>query len=324
MTPKISKAIIPAAGLGTRLLPATKTLPKEMLPVAGKPLIQYSVEEAARSGIETVILVVNRKKSIIRKHFQRDRALERFLESSGQIAEAEAVRRLPDLANLLYVEQPKPLGLGHAIWCARELVAGEPFAVLLPDVIFQSERPVLQQMQDAYRRHPGNMIAIREVEPEEVSRGGVVRISGFADGRDSPLFRVAGVVEKPTLENAPSRFSVAGRYILEPAIFEAIRHTLPDAKGEIQLTGALNQLCSRNRVYGLRVEGTHYNVGEPFGFLMANLEISMSNPQLQPALQAYLRRLQVEGLPLRNHSKESSSQRSKQLDRIPDRTQRRS
>jgi UTP--glucose-1-phosphate uridylyltransferase len=306
MTMKISKAIIPAAGLGTRLLPATKTLPKEMLPVAGKPLIQYSIEEAARSGIETIILVVNRKKSIIRKHFQRESALERILESGGQIAEAEAVRRLPDLANLLCVEQPKPLGLGHAIWCARELVAGEPFAVLLPDVIFESERPVLQQLQDAYRRHPGNIIAIREVEPEEVPHGGIVRIEGSANGENSPLFRVAGVVEKPSLENAPSRFSVAGRYLLEPAIFEAIRKTPPDAKGEIQLTGALNQLCSADRVYGLRVEATHHNAGEPFGLLRANLEISMSDPQLQPALQAYLRRFQAEGLPPRHHRKKSS------------------
>jgi UTP--glucose-1-phosphate uridylyltransferase len=307
MIAKISKAVIPAAGLGTRMLPATKILPKEMLPVAGMPIIQYSVEEAARSGIETVILVVNEKKSIIRKHFQREPALERFLESSGQIAEAETIRRLPDLVNLLYVEQPKPLGLGHAIWCARHLLAGEPFAVLLPDVIFESERPVLQQMQDAYQRRPGTIIAIREVEPEEVSHGGIVRVEGLADGRSSSIFRLSGVVEKPSIENAPSRFSVAGRYLLEPAILEELKRTSPDAHGEIQLSGALNRLCLGSyRVHGLCIEGTHHNVGEPFGFLRANLEISMSNPQLRPAIQAYLRRLQVEGLPPRNHFKEPS------------------
>lgn len=291
MIPKITKAVIPAAGLGTRMLPATKTLPKEMLPVAGRPLIEYAVEEAALSGIETVILVINKKKSIIRKHFQRDPALEDFLESSGQIAEAERIRRLPDLVSLHYVEQRKPLGLGHAIGCARELVAGEPFAVLLPDVIFQSRRPVLQQLESAYQRHPVNVIAIRKVESEEVSQCGIVRLDGSPEGRKPSLFRVTGVVEKPPLESAPSRFGVAGRYLLEPEIFEKIDQTPPDARGEIQLTHALNRLGSANRVYGLCVEGTHHNAGEPFGFLKASLEIAMGDPQLQPALQAYLHRL---------------------------------
>jgi UTP--glucose-1-phosphate uridylyltransferase len=292
MIPKISTAIIPAAGLGTRMLPATKVIPKEMLPVAGKPLIQYAVEEAALSGIETVILVINRKKSIIRKHFQRDQALERLLESSGQVAEAEMIRRLPDLVNLVYVGQRKPQGLGHAIACARDLVAGGPFAVLLPDVIFQSEQPVLQQLRNAYHRHPGNMVAVRKVEPEEVPHCGIVRPEGSSGGRNSPLFKVDAVVEKPALESAPSLFGVAGRYLLEPSIFEKIDQTPLDAKGEIQLTHALNLMCSENRVYGVRVEGKHYNAGEPIAFLEANLKIAMSNPHLQPLHALYFRRLQ--------------------------------
>lgn len=324
MIPNVSKAIIPAAGLGTRLLPATKTLPKEMLPVAGRPLIQYSLEEAARSGIETVILVVNSRKQIIREHFQREPRFEQLLESQGQLAEAEALRRLSEQVELVFVEQPETLGLGHAIWCAREFVKGEHFAVLLPDVIFQSERPVLQQLLLAFERHPGNMIALRRVEPEEVSRGGVVRIGESLDGKRFPLFRISGMVEKPAAEDAPSRFSVAGRYLLEPAVLEAIEQTIPDAKGEVQLTSALNQLCSGSRVYGLCVEGTHHDAGEPFGFLRANLEIALSDPKLQPALEAYLRRQQAAGLPAHNQSKEPPAKRPRRLQQVSKPPRRRS
>lgn len=303
MSAKISKAVIPAAGLGTRLLPVTKCLPKEMLPVAGKPLIQYAVEEAAQSGITTLILVVNRKKSVIRKHFEKQPSFERFLEASGHGAEAEAFRRLRGLAELVYVEQPQPLGLGHAIWCARHWVADEPFAVLLPDVIYQSERTVLQQLLDAYQRYPGNLVALREVAPEEVSQGGIARVAGFANGKNPLLFRITGLVEKPSLEEAPSRLSIAGRYLLQPAVLRELERVSADARGEVQLTGALSRLCSGKRVYGLKVEGVHHNAGETLGFLKANLEIALNNPQLQPALRSYLRRLQKESPPLRQHSK---------------------
>jgi UTP--glucose-1-phosphate uridylyltransferase len=282
MTHKISKAIIPAAGLGTRMLPATKALPKEMLPVAGKPLIQHAVEEAALSGIETVILVINSEKLIIRKHFQRDEALEHLLESSGRIEEAESIRRLPDLANFVYVEQRKPLGLGHAVSCARDLIAGEPFAVLLADVVFQSELPVLQQLINAYHHHPGTMVAVRKVEPAEVPSVGIVRPEGSSGGGNSSLFKVDSIVEKPALEDAPSLFGIAGRYLLEPSVFEKIDQTPPDAKGEIQLTPALDGMCSESAVYGVCVEGKHYDAGERSGFLEANIEFAMSNPQLQP------------------------------------------
>lgn len=297
MIPKISKAVIPAAGLGTRMLPATKILPKEMLPVAGKPMIQYAVEEAALSGIETVILIVNKQKSLLEKHFRRNPALEGFLKSCGRTAEAETLRRLSDLVKLVYVEQRKPLGLAHAIWCARDLVADHPFAVLLPDVIFQSEQPVMQQLTDIYRHHPGNIIAIREVEPENVQRCGIVRVEGSSDRGNSSFFRVTSLVEKPAIADAPSLFGVAGRYLLEPSIFKEIEKTPPDAKGEIQLTDALNQLCSEIPVYGLRVKGAHYDAGDPLGLLKASLEITMSNPQLQQSLRAYLCRLHLENTP---------------------------
>jgi UTP--glucose-1-phosphate uridylyltransferase len=290
MIDRISKAIIPAAGLGTRMLPATKALPKEMLPVAGKPLIQHVVEEAALSGIETVILVINSEKSIIRKHFERDQALEHRLESSGRLMEADSIRRLPNLANLVYVEQQKPLGLGHAVSCARDHVAGETFAVLLPDVLFQSQLPVIQQLINASRHHPGNMVAVRKVEPEEVPSVGIVSPEGSFGGSNSSLFKVDSIVEKPALENAPSFFGIAGRYLLEPSVFAKIDQTTPDAKGEIQLTHALNLMCSKSSVYGVCVEGKHYNAGEPSGFLEANIDFAMSNPQPQPLQTPFSRR----------------------------------
>ena len=264
------------------MLPATKALPKEMLPIAGRPLIQHAVEEAALSGIETVILVINSEKSIVRKHFQRDEALERLLESSGRTMEADSIRRLPNLANLIYVEQRKPLGLGHAVRCARDHIAGEPFAVLLPDVVFQSELPVLQQLINAYRQRPGNMIAVRRVEPAEVPSVGIVRPEGSSGEGNPSIFKVDSIVEKPALENAPSFFGIAGRYVLEPSVFEKIDETPPDAKGEVQLTQALDGMCSKSSVYGVCVEGKHYNAGEPSGFLEANIEFAMSNRRLQP------------------------------------------
>ena len=196
--------------------------------------------------------------------------------------EADGIRRLPNLANLVYVEQRNPLGLGHAVGCARDHVAGGPFAVLLPDVVFQSELPVLQQLINAYRHQPGNMVAVRKVEPAEVPSVGIVRPEGSSGGRNSSLFKVDSIVEKPALENAPSLFGIAGRYLLEPSVFAKIDQTPPDAKGEIQLTHALNLMCSGSHVYGVCVEGKHYNAGEPSGFLEANIEFAMSNPQHQP------------------------------------------
>jgi UTP--glucose-1-phosphate uridylyltransferase len=285
---KIVKAVVPAAGFGTRMLPATKALPKEMLPVAGKPLIQYAVEEAVASGIETVISVIRDHKSAIQAHFSRDRELESWLEDRQQTAMAELVRRLAVSADLQYVEQEKPLGLAHAISCARPLVGDESFVVLLPDVIIETAEPVTRQLIRAHEQHGGSVVAIREIEPHEVERYGIVRIDRSASFPSNNVVRVLSLVEKPSAGHAPSRFGIFGRYLLEPAIWDFIGQTDPDASGEVQLTDALNSLCQERPLYGLCFEGRHYDAGGPLGYLIANLEMSLRDPHLQQPLLSYL------------------------------------
>jgi UTP--glucose-1-phosphate uridylyltransferase len=284
----IKTAVIPSAGFGTRMLPATKILPKEMLPVAGKPLIQYAIEEAAASGIETVILVVRNHKSLIQSHFDPDLALESFLRKRQLIALAEEIRRLTELVDLRCVEQQYPLGLAHAICCARPLVGEEPFVVLLPDVIIVSEEPVTQQLTRAYRTHGGTLVAIREVEPQEVERHGILEVDGSSACAYGSFVRAIGLVEKPSATVAPSRLGVFGRYLLEPQIWDAIAQTSPDPHGEVQLTDALNLLCKDNSVFGVCFEGQHFDAGDRLGFLKANIELSLADVCLHQPLQAYL------------------------------------
>jgi UTP--glucose-1-phosphate uridylyltransferase len=286
--PTITKAVIPAAGVGTRMLPATKALPKEMLPVAGKPLIQYAVEEAAASGIETVILVVGDHKSLIQAHFARDLVLLSFLEDRQMNAAAQQVRRLSELADLRYVEQKSPLGLAHAISCAQPLLNGEPFVVLLPDVIMVNDDPVTQQLISAHQQYGGSVIAIREVGPRDVQRHGIVRVERDATLTLSDSVRVTGLVEKPLAADAPSRLGVFGRYLLEPAIWDAVNETDSDARGEVQLTDALNLFSRSNLLSGLCFEGQHYNAGDPLGYLQANIELSLGDPHLGQPVQSYL------------------------------------
>ncbi len=278
---KIVKAVIPAAGFGTRMLPATKAVPKEMLPVAGKPLIQYAVEEAAASGIETVILVIRNHKSLIQAHFTRDRELESFLENRQLKAAAELVCRLTELVDLRYVEQEKPLGLAYAIGCARSLVGAEPFVVLLPDVIMMNVEPVAGQLIRAHEQHGGSVVAIREVEPGELERHGIVQVERPTAHPFDTSVRVTGLVEKPSIENAPSRLGVFGRYLLEPTIWDAIAQTDPDARGEVQLTDALNLLCHKSPLYGLFFDGQHYDAGDRAGYLKANIELTLQDPSVQ-------------------------------------------
>jgi UTP--glucose-1-phosphate uridylyltransferase len=283
---KAVKAVIPAAGFGTRMLPATKAVPKEMLPVAGKPLIQYAVEEAAASGIETVILVTRNHKSLIQSHFTRDHELESFLEGRHLKAAAELVRRLTELVDLRYVEQKKPLGLAHAIGCARSLVGAEPFVVLLPDVIMVSDNePVTHQLIRAHEQHRGSIVAIREVEARELERHGIVQVERSTDHPFAMSVTVTGLVEKPSVETAPSRLGVFGRYLLEPAIWDAIAQTDPDARGEVQLTDALNLLCRKSPLYGLFFEGQHYDAGDRTGYLKANMELSTQDGCVQEPLR---------------------------------------
>jgi UTP--glucose-1-phosphate uridylyltransferase len=272
---RITKAVIPAAGFGTRMLPATKALPKEMLPVAAKPMIQYAVEEAAASGIEIIILVVRRSKSVIHAHFGRDPELESLLEKRQQFGTASAVRRLAELAELRFVEQGKPLGLAHAISCACPLVGEEPFAVLLPDVIIKAAEPATLQLMQAYKQHGGSVVAIREIGPHEIERYGVVRASDVPTGSSVNSIRIAQLVEKPLPRDAPSRWGIFGRYVLEPHIWDAIAKTTRGAGGEVQLTDALNLLCLQRAIYGFFFEGQHYDTGDRIGYLKANIELSV-------------------------------------------------
>jgi UTP--glucose-1-phosphate uridylyltransferase len=289
---KIVRAVIPAAGFGTRMFPATKVVPKEMLPVAGKPLIQYAVEEAVASGIHTVILVVRNSKSLIRAHFAPDAELESYLEEWQLTAAADLVGQLARLADLQYVEQKRPLGLAHAISCARPLLREEPFVVLLPDVIMVNSEPVTRQLIRTHEQCGGSVVAIREVEPPAVRRHGIVKVDRHPAGfPPSKAARVIGLVEKPSVDQAPSRFGVFGRYLLEPAIWDSIAQTAPDARHEVQLTDALNLFCNLGFLSGLCFDGEHYDAGDPLGYLQANIELSLRDPHLHEPLVSYLRHL---------------------------------
>lgn len=280
----IMKAVIPAAGYGTRMLPATKAVPKEMLPVAGKPLIQYAVEEAAASGIETVIVVIRGDKSLIQDHFSPDTALESFLRQRGLSKSYDSFRAVLAPVNLQYVHQNSPLGLADAVSCARPLLGEDAFVILLPDVIMVSREPVVRQLIRAHEETGGSVIAVREVDPRDVGRFGIVQVDRSAVGQSKRALRIRGLVEKPTSDRAPSRLGVFGRYLLEPSIWNAIAQTRPDAGGEVQLTDALNLLCHDQPLFGVRFEGRHHDAGDRLGYLKANLEIALQDPYLREAL----------------------------------------
>jgi len=274
------------------MLPATKAVPKEMLPVAGKPLIQYAVEEAAASGIETVILVIRDNKSLMQAHFAPDHALESFLGTRGLRGTANLVRDLPKIAELQFVEQRSPLGLAHAVSCARPLLVDDPFVVLLPDVIMVSREPVVRQLIRTHQEIGGSIVAVREVEPQDVERFGIARLRRSANDESTRLVCIAGLVEKPGADRAPSRIGVFGRYLLQPSIWDAIAQTSPDASGEVQLTDALNLLCKDQPIFGVCFKGQHYDAGDPLGYLKANLEIALQDPLPREPLLRYVAALQ--------------------------------
>lgn len=265
-----------------------------MLPVAGKPLIQYALEEAAASGIETVILVVRDHKSLIQEHFAQDHALESFLKHRGLIASANLMRNLSKIAKLRFVRQSQPLGLAHAVSCARPLLGNDPFVVLLPDVIMVSREPVVHQLIRVHQETAGSVVAVREVEPQDVERFGIVQVRRSAKRKPRRSVRVASLVEKPRVERAPSRLGVFGRYLLEPSIWNAIAQTNPDTSGEAQLTDALNLLCQSRPLFGVCFEGQHYDAGDPLGYLKANLEIGLQDPLFQEPLRLYLSDIQTQ------------------------------
>ncbi|EWG11469.1 UTP--glucose-1-phosphate uridylyltransferase GalU [Cytobacillus firmus] len=285
----IKKAVIPAAGLGTRFLPATKAQPKEMLPIVDKPTIQYIIEEAVESGIEDIIIVTGRSKRAIEDHFDKSVELEMLLERTGKHEMLEVVENISNLVDIHYVRQKEPLGLGHAVLCAKKFIGNEPFAVLLGDDIVDSEVPALKQMIDQYTKVQSSILGCNEVPRSEVYKYGIVNYSE----NTGDLFKVQSLVEKPAVEEAPSTQAIVGRYILTPAIFDMLEDVQPDKKGEIQLTDAIDSLLDKESIYSYIIQGNRYDVGDKFGFLQASIDFALKRPDLKDKLSAYLKELNV-------------------------------
>ncbi len=288
----IRKAVFPVAGLGTRFLPATKAMPKEMLPVVDRPLIQHVVDEARQAGIEHFIFVTGRNKSVIEDHFDRQFELEMTLRDRRKTADLELLSQdLPDPGTTSFTRQQEPLGLGHAAWCARELVGREPFALLLPDVLVQHPRGCLAQMIDAARDLPdnANIVAVEETPQERLHMYGVV---GVGEGKGKgKLFGITEMVEKPPAEKAPSNLTLTGRYILQPEIFDVLAAERPGAGDEIQLTDAMIALAASQPFYGLKFDGQSFDCGSKVGFLTANVSYALARDDIAPAMRAELKRL---------------------------------
>jgi len=282
---KIRKAVIPAAGLGTRFLPATKALPKEMLPIVDKPTIQYIIEEAINSGIEDILIITGKYKRAIEDHFDYSVELELFLKEKGKLELLHEVEHISQMIDLHYVRQKNPQGLGHAIYCARTFVGDEPFAVLLgDDIVFNVQKPCLQQMMEVYSEYQGSILGVQAVATQNVSKYGIVEGKQLTD----KIYSVNGLVEKPAPEKAPSNIAILGRYIISPNIFPILECTAPSKDGEIQLTDALNELAQRENVYAYNFEGIRYDVGNKQGHLEATVEEALRREDLRGEFLAYL------------------------------------
>lgn len=290
MTNKIRKAIFPAAGLGTRFLPATKSSPKEMLPLVDKPLIQYSIEEAVACGIESILIITGRDKSAIENHFDISFELEQVLKDKGKDEMFEQVRAISDIAKITYTRQKQALGLGHAIYQAKDFVGNEPFAVLLADDVVDSEKPALKQLIDVYERYDAPVIATMQIPDETISRFGVID----ADEVEPGVFKLKSIVEKPKFEDAPSDMAVIGRYIFTPDLFDAIDQIVPGAGGEYQVADAMRILLNKGvPFYAVKLEGTRHDAGDKLGFLIATVEFAMKREDLGEEFKAYLRSLDL-------------------------------
>ncbi len=290
---KVRKAVFPAAGLGTRFLPATKAQPKEMLPLVDKPIIQYGVEEALAAGCDQIIIVTGRGKQAIEDHFDVSYELETMLESRGKKDLLDIVRHISDMIHVAYVRQKEALGLGHAVLTARELVGNEPFAVLLADDVIDAEVPCLKQMIQAFEYTKCSVLATQIIEGEAISSYGVLKTKA-ADGRfDGRLFEITDMVEKPKLKDAPSNLAVIGRYVLTPTIFETLSAIEPGAGGELQLTDGLKMLLQKEKVYGYVFEGKRHDTGDKLGFLKATVEFALKRPDLGGPLREYLKGLNL-------------------------------
>jgi UTP--glucose-1-phosphate uridylyltransferase len=293
MATRVRKAVFPVAGLGTRFLPATKAMPKEMLTVVDRPLIQHVVDEAMEAGIEHFIFVTGRNKSVIEDHFDRQFELEQVLAERGKTAELAVLNSdLPGPGTTSYTRQQEPLGLGHAVWCARELVGNEPFALLLPDVLVQTQgKGCLAQMLDVYAERGGNIIAVERVPDSELKNYGVVSVGERVDGGAGQVFATEGMVEKPKPGTAPSNFTILGRYILQPEIFGILSAQEKGAGGEIQLTDAMLTLLKRQRFYAVEYQGRSFDCGSKVGFLTANVAYALARPDLRDAITAEIKKL---------------------------------
>ena len=282
---KVRKAIIPAAGLGTRFLPATKAQPKEMLPIVDKPTIQYIIEEAVASGIEEILIITGRNKKSIEDHFDKSVELEMELEKAGKQEMLDMVRRISDMVDIHYIRQKEPRGLGHAIHCAKSFVGNEPFAVMLGDDVVDSEVPCLKQLIDCFNEYKTTILGVQTVDPKNVDKYGIV------DGLhiEDRVYKVKRLVEKPSVDEAPSNVAILGRYIITPQIFEILENTAPGKGNEIQLTDALETLIKNEAMYAYDFEGTRYDVGDKLGFLKATVEYALRKEELRDGFIEYLR-----------------------------------
>ena len=289
MKKEITKAVFPAAGLGTRFLPATKASPKEMLPLVDKPLIQYVVEEAVSSGIEEIVLVTGRGKRSIEDHFDVAFELEEELKAKGKHKILSEIQRIAELVTFCYIRQKKALGLGHAVLTAKRVIGGDPFAVLLGDDIIDAKVPALKQMIQVFQRYPSTILAIQKVPRSQTRHYGII------DGRkiDDGVYLVKDLVEKPSPDEAPSNLAIIGRYILTPEIFTALEHTKPGKGGEIQLTDGLRLLMAKQPIYAYEFEGTRHDAGDKLGFLKATVEFGLKNPEFGSEFRQYLQKLRL-------------------------------
>ncbi|MEG1345018.1 MAG: UTP--glucose-1-phosphate uridylyltransferase GalU [Romboutsia sp.] len=294
MKNKVRKAIIPAAGLGTRFLPATKSQPKEMLPIVDKPTLQYIIEEAVQSGIEEILIVTGRSKKAIEDHFDRSVELELELAQKGKTEMLKIVQDISNMVDIYFIRQKEPKGLGDAIRCAKTFVSDEPFAVLLGDDIVDSEVPCLKQLIDVYNEYNTSILGVQEVAKEDTSKYGILDVRYIEDR----VYKVKDMVEKPKIEESPSNIAILGRYIITPDIFEILENQAPGKGGEIQLTDALKTLCKHEAIYAYNFEGRRYDVGDKLGFLEATVDFALKRPELRDEFMEFLSKKVSEEAPV--------------------------
>ena len=303
MKKTVRKAIIPAAGLGTRFLPATKSQPKEMLPIVDKPTLQYIIEEAIQSGIEEILIVTGRSKKSIEDHFDRSVELELELEQKGKTEMLKMVQDISNMVNIHYIRQKEPKGLGHAIYCAKSFIGNEPFAVLLGDDIVDSEKPCLKQLIEAYNEYKTSILGVQEVDKQDTDKYGILDAK-YIENR---VYKVKDMIEKPKVEEAPSNIAILGRYIITPDIFEILENQEPGKSGEIQLTDALKTLATHEAIYAYNFEGKRYDVGDKLGFLEATVDFALKRPELRDQFMEFLNTKTKKGINDEEYKEEVAS-----------------